>query len=90
MVFERVPAAIANPPTTRPIWLRKGSAMSDHSTIPTDGNTMPKFYSDTSEGSPIWSISMQIWHNKKPVGATATDPFSPNTETLGSIMYIKM
>jgi hypothetical protein len=48
------------------------------------------FYSKTGERSPIRALSMQSWHQKITIGATtATDLFSPNTETLESIVDIK-
>jgi hypothetical protein len=89
MVLETI-SPIANPSTIRSIRLRQGGAMPDHSPIPTDGNTMRKFYSDTGEWSPIRALSMQIWHQKIPIGTTARDLFSPNTETLGSIVDVEM
>ena len=81
---------ITNPYTIRSIKLQQGGAMPDHLPITTDGNTMCMFYSKTGERSPIRALSMQSWHQKITIGATtATDLFSPNTETLESIVDIK-
>ena len=89
MVLETF-LATTRPLASNPIRHRERSAMPDNSTIPADGETISKPDGNAGKRTTVWSHSMQIWHDKVPVGTEATDLLSPYTVTLRSIVDIVM
>ena len=89
MVLETF-LATTRPLASNPIRHRERSAMPDNSTIPADGETISKPDGNAGKRTTVWSHSMQIWHDKVPVGTEATDLLSPYNVILRSIVDIVM